>query len=54
MFWCFKKKAKQLVISSTEKKMSSWVAKKIEEARDEIRQKEEEITKVTRLYERSE
>lgn len=38
-------KAKQLVISSTEKKMSSWVAKKIDEARDEIRQKEEEITK---------
>jgi hypothetical protein len=25
--------------------MSSWVAKKIEEARDEIKQKEEEITK---------
>ena len=38
-------KAKQLVISSTEKKMSSWVSKKIEEARDEIRQKEDEITK---------
>ncbi len=38
-------KAKQLVISSTEKKMSSWVAKKIDEAREEIRQKEEEITK---------
>mgnify|MGYP001183203017 CR=1 FL=1 len=38
-------KAKQLVISSTEKKMSSWIAKKIEEARDQIRQKEEEITK---------
>ena len=38
-------KAKQLVISSTEKKMSAWVAKKIDEARDEIRQKEEEITK---------
>ena len=38
-------KAKQLVISSTEKKMSTWVAKKIEEARDEISQKEEEITK---------
>ena len=38
-------KAKQLVISSTEKRMSAWVAKKIEEARDEIKQKEEEITK---------
>jgi len=38
-------KAKQLVISSTEKKMATWVAKKIEEARDEISQKEEEITK---------
>ncbi|MDD4937466.1 MAG: Rnase Y domain-containing protein [Candidatus Shapirobacteria bacterium] len=38
-------KAKSLVMSSTEKKMSSWVAKKIEEARDEIKQKEEEITK---------
>ncbi len=38
-------KAKQLVINSTEKKMSAWVAKKIEEARDEIHQKEEEITK---------
>jgi len=38
-------KAKQLVISSTEKKMSSWIAKKIDEAREEIKQKEEEITK---------
>ena len=38
-------KAKQLVMSSTERKMSAWVAKKIEEARDEIKQKEEEITK---------
>ena len=38
-------KAKQLVMSSTEKRMSSWVAKKIEEARGEIKQKEEEITK---------
>jgi len=38
-------KAKKLVISSTEKKMSSWIAKKIEEAKDEIHQKEEEITK---------
>lgn len=38
-------KAKQLVISSTEKKMANWIAKKIEEAHDQIRQKEEEITK---------
>ncbi len=38
-------KAKQLVINSTEKRMSSWVSKKIEEARGEIKQKEEEITK---------
>lgn len=38
-------KAKQLVMSSTEKKMAAWVSKKIEEARDEIKQKEEEITK---------
>jgi len=38
-------KAKQLVLSSTEKRMSAWVAKKIDEAREEIRQKEEEITK---------
>lgn len=38
-------KAKQLVMSSTEKKMATWVSKKIEEARDEIKQKEEEITK---------
>jgi len=38
-------KAKQLIISSTEKKMASWISKKIEEARGEIKQKEEEITK---------
>ena len=38
-------KAKKLVISSTEKKMVNWIAKKIEEAKDAIRQKEEEITK---------
>jgi len=38
-------KAKNLVISSTEKKMSNWIAKKIEDAKDNIRQKEEEITK---------
>lgn len=37
--------AKKLVISSTEKRMSTWVAKKIEESRAEIKQKEDEITK---------
>lgn len=38
-------KAKQLIISSTEKKMASWIAKKITESRDEIKQKEEEISR---------
>lgn len=38
-------KAKQLILSSTEKKMSSWVAKKIAEARDIIKQSEEEAGK---------
>lgn len=38
-------KAKSLIISSTEKKMSSWISKKIEEAREEIKQKEEELSK---------
>lgn len=38
-------KAKQLIISSTEKKMSTWIAKKIEEARDELKQREEELAK---------
>lgn len=37
--------AKKLVISSTEKRMSLWISKKIEEARSEIKQKEEDITK---------
>jgi ribonuclease Y len=38
-------KAKQLIISSTEKKMSSWISKKIEEAKDAIRNKEDELSK---------
>lgn len=38
-------KAKQLIISSTEKKMATWVAKKIEESKDELKQKEEELAK---------
>jgi ribonuclease Y len=38
-------KAKQLILSSTEKKLSSWIAKKIEEARDAIKSKEDELAK---------
>ncbi len=38
-------KAKQLILNATEKKMADWIAKKIQEARDAIAQKEEEITK---------
>ena len=38
-------KAKQLIISSTEKKMASWIAKKIEESKEELRQREEELSK---------
>ncbi len=38
-------KAKQLIISSTEKKMSTWLAKKIEEAKDNLHQQEEELSK---------
>lgn len=38
-------KAKQLLLSSTEKRMSSWIAKKITEAKDEIKSKEEEAAK---------
>lgn len=38
-------KAKQLIMANTEKKMSNWIAQKIEEARDKVKQKEEEITK---------
>lgn len=38
-------KAKQLIISSTEKKLSTWIAKKIEEARSTYSQREEELAK---------
>ncbi len=38
-------KAKQLILSSTEKKMSSWIAKKVSEAKDQIKQQEEEEAK---------
>ena len=38
-------RAKQLIISSTEKKMSSWIAQKITEAKESIRQREDEIAK---------
>lgn len=38
-------KAKQLIIASTEKKMSAWLAKKIDESKDDLRQREEEIAK---------
>ena len=38
-------KAKQLIISSTEKKMASWISKKIEEAKEEIRDQEDEQAK---------
>lgn len=38
-------KAKQLILSSTEKRMSSWLAKKISEYKDDLKQREEEIAK---------
>ncbi|MCL4384463.1 Rnase Y domain-containing protein [Patescibacteria group bacterium] len=38
-------KAKQLILSSTEKKMASWIAKKVAEAKDSIKQQEDEISK---------
>lgn len=38
-------KAKQLILSSTEKKMSNWIAKKLDEYKDELKQKEEEVAK---------
>lgn len=38
-------KAKQLILSSTEKKMSAWVAKKISESKEEIEQKSDELAK---------
>ena len=38
-------KAKQLILSSTEKKMSAWIAKKIEETKDSLHQQEDELAK---------
>jgi ribonuclease Y len=38
-------KAKQLILSSTEKKMATWLAKKIGEAKDQLKQREDEIGK---------
>lgn len=37
--------AKKLIISSTEKKLKSWMAQKITEAKESLRQKEEELAK---------
>jgi len=36
-------KAKQLILSSTEKRMASWISKKISEAKEELKQKEDEL-----------
>jgi len=38
-------KAKQLLLSSTEKKMSSWLAKKIDKTREELKTRQEELAK---------
>ncbi len=38
-------KAKQLILSSTEKRMASWISKKISDAKEELRQKEDEMAK---------
>jgi ribonuclease Y len=38
-------KAKQLILSSTEKKLATWIAKKIEEARTDLKQREDELAK---------
>ena len=38
-------KAKQIIITSTEKKMADWIAKKIQEAKSTIQQKEDELAK---------
>lgn len=38
-------KAKQLIIGSTEKKMSNWIAKKITESKEEIEQRSDELAK---------
>lgn len=37
--------AKQLLLSSVEKKMASWIARKIEAAKEELQQKEDELAK---------
>jgi ribonuclease Y len=38
-------KAKQIILTSTEKKMASWIAKKIDETKDSLHQQEEELSK---------
>lgn len=38
-------KAKQLIISSTEKKMVTWISKKINEAKENLRQQSDELSK---------
>ncbi|MFA6250991.1 MAG: Rnase Y domain-containing protein [Candidatus Shapirobacteria bacterium] len=38
-------KAKQLILSSTEKKLSSWISKKIEDFRQDLKQREDEEAK---------
>ncbi len=38
-------KARDLILSSTERKLSSWIAKKIEEAKENIHVKEDELAK---------
>jgi len=38
-------KAKQLILSSTEKKLSTWIAKKIEETKDQLKSREDELSK---------
>lgn len=38
-------KAKALIISSTEKKMATWISKKIDEAKESIKQNEDELAK---------
>lgn len=38
-------KAKQLILSSTEKRMATWVSKKITDAKEDLRQREDELAK---------
>ncbi len=38
-------KAKQLILSSTEKKLATWIAKKVEEAKTDLKQREDELAK---------